>query len=317
MKKLDIIWEKLGFSLDLKDNKQDWQESHAMMPVVLEMENNLRVFYTTRHIDGKSRISYYDVSKDDPTRILYLHNHPILEIGPIGSFDDCGTVATFVIQENNKIYLYYNGYNVRNTVPWSNSIGIAVSHDGGDTFTKMYDGPVMDRSKNDPYFTITPWIIKEEGKYHMWYTSGTGWMEINNKKEPVYNIKYAYSSDGIDWERNFDVAIPQSNIEESVARAAILKIEDNLLMWFIYRGSRDFRDGKDSYRIGFAEGNINTPTKWTRNDSISGILPGPEKFDDLMQSYPFVINSAGKIFMFYNGNSFGSGGILCAELKFK
>jgi hypothetical protein len=309
-------WRKLGYSFEFNTHKQIWQQSHAMMPVVLELDDRLRVYYTSRHIDGKSRITFYDADKNDPTKILYLHDKPVLEVGLIGTFDDCGTVATFVLRNENKIYLYYNGYNVRNTVPWSNSIGLAVSEDEGKTFSKMFNGPIMDRFKNDEYFTITPCIIKKEaGDWHMWYTSGTGWLEIENRKEPVYDLRYATSVNGIDWKREFKVAISQSRYDECVARSTILEMNNRLHMWFIYRGSNDFRGGKDSYRIGYAEGDIDNPTTWLRKDEKAGITPGPESYDNTMQSYPFVIKLAEKVFMFYNGNAFGANGILCAELE--
>lgn len=310
-----MTWEKLGFSLNLNVQKNEWQSSHAMMPVVLEKENCLRIFYTTRHVDGRSRITYYDVDKNDPTKIIYFHNQPLLDVGAKGTFDDCGTVATFVIRDNEKIYLYYNGYNVRNTVPWSNSIGIAVSYDDGYTFEKLFNGPIMDRYKDDNYFSISPSILKDGETWHMWYTSGIGWLEVNGKMEPIYDIKYAFSTNGIDWVRDFKVAIPQHYPEECTARATTIREGDLLRMWYIYRGSRDFRDGKGSYRIGYAEANIKSPANWIRKDDICGIQIGPEEYDKFMQAYPCVIKVNGKIFMFYNGNGFGEQGILCAYLK--
>ncbi len=310
-----MSWEKLGLIFDLKVQKPSWLKSHAMMPTALEMENCIRLYYTGRHLDGKSRITFIDVDKNNPQKIIYVHDEPLLEIGKIGTFDDCGTVATFVLKKDGLIYLYYNGYNVRNTVPWSNSIGLAISKDSGRTFEKMYEGPIMDRSIIDPYFTITPCILIVNNIWHMWYTSGTGWLEIGKRVEPLYNIKYASSKDGINWERKNEISIYQNNSEECVARATILPENDILKMWFIYRGSRDFRDGTDSYKIGYAEGNINEPTKWERKDKYSGIASGQELYDNMMQAYPNVVKVGTKTYMFYNGNNFGQEGIACAFLK--
>ncbi len=307
-----MIWKKLGLVFDVAKNKPEWLKSHTMMPLALELENVIRIYYTGRHQDGRSRISFFDVDKVDPRKIIYIHDSPLLEVGAVGTFDDCGTVGTCVVKHKGLIYLYYNGYNVRNTVPWSNSIGLAVSSDGGKSFTKKFEGPVMDRSILDPYFTISPCIIIENNNWHMWYTSGTGWIPIDKRVEPVYNIKYAKSKDGIIWIRDNEIAIDQSNREECVARATILKSGDSLKMWFIYRGSRDFRDGIDSYRIGYADGNITKPTEWSRDDEKSGINPGPELFDNHMQAYPNVISIGGKLLLFYNGNNFGQNGIACA-----
>ena len=85
-------------------------------------------------------------------------------------------------------------------------------------------------------------------------------------------------------------------------------------MWFTYRGSRDFRDGLDSYRIGYAEANIHSPNKWVRKDEKVGIKPGPDAFDNLMQAYPSVLKIDDKKIIFYNGNGFGVNGF-CAAIS--
>lgn len=308
-------WEKLGLVFDITKNKVPWLKSHAMMPTPLLIGNAIRVYFTGRDMNGKSRIGFVDFDKNDVTKIIYIHDKPLLEIGKPGTFDDCGTVATFVINNEGSTYLYYNGYNVRNTVPWSNAIGIAKSTDGGKSFFKVFEGPIVDRCMNEPYFTITPYIVIKNGVWHMWYTSGTGWVQVKDKLEPLYVIKYATSNDGINWHRNNITCIAGNNDEEVTARPSI--IQDGLVykMLFCYRGSQDFRDGVDSYKIGYAEASVNEPTKWARNDSKAGILCGPENFDDKMQAYPALINVDGNILLFYNGNAFGASGFCCAQLK--
>jgi predicted GH43/DUF377 family glycosyl hydrolase len=305
-------FKKIGFVFNCLKDAPEWLLSHAIMPLALEKEECFRIYFTGRHKDGKSRISFFDIDKRSPDKLLYVHQSPILEVGAKGTFDDCGTVGTFVMEHENKVYLYYNGYNVRNTVPWSNSIGLAVSKDGGETFEKAFKGPILDRNTLDPYFVISPSVLIIDNKWHMWYTSGTGWLDIDNRVEPVYNIKHATSEDGINWLRPNTVAIEQENFEECVARASVIRDGDKLKMWFIYRGSRDFRDGIDSYRIGYAESDIKSPHDWVRMDKNNGILPGPEKYDDKMQAYANVIQANGKKYMFYNGNSFGKEGVLLA-----
>lgn len=305
-------WKKLGLIFDISKQSIPWLKSHAMMPLTIELPNVIRVYYTGRHIDGRSRVSFFDLSKDDLTKVVYVHDQPILEVGEIGTFDDCGTVGTFVMKEKEEILLYYNGYNVRNTVPWSNSIGIAKSKDDGLTFSKLFKGPIMDRNTIDPFFSITPCIVRENETWHMWYTSGTGWVDVDGRKEPLYDIKYASSLDGINWIRKGEICISQNNTEECVARATVVAEGNTLHMWFIYRGSRDFRDGNDSYKIGYAKGSITNPTQWVREDDNCNLEPSLENIDDKMQAYPCVILQNGKLIMFYNGNGFGMNGICCA-----
>ena len=144
----------------------------------------------------------------------------------------------------------------------------------------------------------------------MWYTSGTGWVVINDVPEPLYVIKYARSHDGISWERPNQVCIHPNSDTEVTARAAVLKKDGKYRMWFCYRGSLDFRDGTDSYRIGYVE--ADDPIHWQRDDSKAGIGLGPDSWDAKMIAYPAVLECDDSTYLFYNGNGFGVHGFGCA-----
>ncbi len=305
-----MAWKKLGMVFDPGRQSIPWLKSHAMLPTPLLLDDRIRVYYTGRDENGCSRISFADFDASDPSVLIHAHQQPLLELGKIGTFDDSGTLGTCAVRNGEQIYLYYNGYNRRVTVPWSNAVGLAVSKDGGETFEKAYEGPVLDRTPLEPYFAITPCIVREAGVWRMWYTSGTGWIAVNGVPEPLYVIKYAQSKDGIVWERDNITCIQPQSPEEANARAAVIVESGVYKMWFTYRGSRDFRDGADSYRIGFAM--AKDPLSWTRDDAAAGIVCGPEAWDSRMQTYPAIVQVKGKTYMFYNGNSFGAHGFCCA-----
>jgi hypothetical protein len=90
--------------------------------------------------------------------------------------------------------MYYIGWNPQKTVSYRLSIGLAISEDGGKTFNKVSDGPIMDRSIDEPFFNTAPCVIKENNKWKMWYMSYKKWEIINGIAEPFYNIKYAESN---------------------------------------------------------------------------------------------------------------------------
>jgi hypothetical protein len=305
-----MAWKKLGMIFDLSQHKIDWIKSHAMLPSPLVLDDRIRVYFTGRDGNNHSRISFVDLKREDPTKILYVHDRPLLEVGKLGTFDDSGTLGTFAVRNGNEIYLYYNGYNMRVTVPWSNAIGLAISRDDGVTFERAFEGPIADRNTVEPYFVITPCIIRENNLWHIWYTSGTGWVVIGERPEPLYIIKYAQSTDGIVWKRENVTCIQPLSLEEANARAAVVKDGDRYKMWFIYRGSKDFRDGVDSYRIGYAE--ADDPINWKRDDAKAGITLSTEGWDSKMQAYPAVITVDGNRYLFYNGNGFGVAGFGCA-----
>jgi predicted GH43/DUF377 family glycosyl hydrolase len=84
-------------------------------------------------------------------------------------------------------------------------------------------------------------------------------------------------------------------------------------MWFCYRGTQDFRDGSDSYRIGYAWSN--DLTGWRREDENAGIDRSAEGWDSKMIAYPCVVQLDNRVLMFYSGNYFGRDGFGYAELR--
>jgi hypothetical protein len=306
-----MAWRKMGLIFDLQHYHIPWLKSHAMLPTPLLLDDRIRVYYTGRDQNGQSRISYVDLERSNPSVVMYVHELPLLELGKIGTFDDSGTLGVCAVKQGNDVYLYYNGYNRRVTVPWSNAVGLAISKDGGQTFRKAFEGPILDRTAREPYFAITPCILKTSDRWHMWYTSGTGWITVRGTPEPLYVIKYSHSGDGIIWKRENITCIQPLSPEEANARAAVVYDGGIYKMWFTYRGSQNFRDGSDSYRIGYATSA--DAVHWARRDGDAGISYSDDGWDSRMQTYPSVVDVNGKRYLFYNGNGFGQAGFGCAK----
>ena len=283
--------------------------SHACVPTALLLEDGerIRIYFAPRNKEGQSIPTFVDVKAEDPSRVLKLHDKPILELGERGTFDDGGIMPSSVIRNGGEIFLYYVGWNPSVSVPYRNAIGLAVSRDGGATFERLFQGPVVDRNKQEPYFTASPCVLKEADVWHMWYASSTGFTEVEGKPEPLYEIKYARSHDGISWQRDNQTCIEPKDAYEANARPTVIKEKGIYKMWYTYRGSFDYRDGKDSYRIGYAESE--DAVHWHRMDEKAGIEYSKEGWDATMQTYPNVLEMKGRRYLFYNGNGFGKTGI--------
>ena len=78
-------------------------------------------------------------------------------------------------------------------------------------------------------------------------------------------------------------------------------------MWFCFRGSEDFRGGKNSFQIGYATSKEGTV--WKREDEKGGLTPSGSGWDSNMTAYPYVTTDGkGDTIMFYCGNLFGQEG---------
>ena len=307
-------WQKLGLSF-VTDRQRPWMVSHACTPTGLYLPDGdrIRVYFAPRNARGQSIPTYLEVAAKDPTEVLYLHERPILELGERGTFDDGGIMPCSLVEAGDgRLHLYYVGWNPSVSVAYRNAIGLAISTDGGQTFARPFPGAVVDRDRNEPFFTASPCALREGDRWHLWYASSTGFMEVEDRVEPLYVLKYATSHDGMDWVRPNRALLPPAAPHECTARPSVVKDGNTYRMWYCYRGSYDYRDGSDAYRIGYAESS-NPARGWQRMDQRAGIDYSPTGWDSSMQTYPNVVDTPHGRYLFYNGNGFGKTGIGCAR----
>ncbi|MGH6956867.1 MAG: hypothetical protein ACREEW_09420 [Caulobacteraceae bacterium] len=291
----------------------DWSRSHAQAPSALLMDDRIRVYYGTRNDENRSRTSFFEVDRSDPTRVTYVHDRPVLDLGKPGTHDEDGVIASQAIVVGDEVRLYYGGVSRGGHVPYRMSIGLALSRDGGLSFERVSDGPIVDRTPLEPYMTMAPNVLVTDGGWTMWYGSGTGWVEIDGKFEPTYQIKLAHSDDGIAWRQTNHTCIPKLDPLEANTRPSVTRTEEGYEMWFCYRNSRHYRDGEGSYRIGYATST--NGRDWTRQPDPEGLAPSGRGWNSATMSYPSVVPGDGCKIMFHNGDGFGQSGVGCAVLR--
>jgi hypothetical protein len=310
-------WKKAGLIHSIYDHNE-WMVSHAQVPIVDKVgENRLRIYYGTRDKKGRTLTTYIEVEEKNPSNILYVHEKPILPLGRLGCFDDSGVMPSDIVSHNGNKYLYYLGWNVGHSVRYRVANGLAISEDGGETFSRISEGPIMDRNIIDPIAVSTQCVLVDEGVWKMWYMSYTKWELVHGITEPFYHIKYAESTDGIQWNRDGNVCIGfVSKSEAGIARPIVIREDGLYKMWFSTRTAVDYRKDKtQSYRIGYAE-SLDGKT-WNRMDDEVGITVSGSGWDSEMIAYPYVVKYSDRKIMFYNGNGFGRTGFGYAISDYK
>lgn len=310
-----VGWRKQGHIFSV-DGRYAWMTSHAQLPIVERISHELlRIYFGTRDHRNRTVTTYCEVAADDPQKVLYVHDRPILDLGERGCFDDSGAMPSWIVNHGGLKYLFYTGWNVSTTVSYRKAIGIAVSHDGGHTFARLFRGPILDRIATEPYCAATPCVLVDGTLWRMWYLSCVRWEAHEDRLDPYYHIKYAESEDGIHWERRGRIALDlQSSDEGGFGRPCVRRQPGQCYaMWYSYRAGKHFRSNrKASYRIGYAESNDGI--SWTRMDERAGIGLSEIGWDADMIAYPYVVDAGhSRQFMFYNGNGFGRSGFGYAE----
>src|SRR2546430_11152481 len=111
-----VQWQKKG--LIYRPGGAGYFKTHATRPIPYRLnENVLRLFFSSRDGDDRMSPTYIDLDIEDPSRVLIVHDAPLLALGQPGTFDDSGVTLGSIVERDNKcVLLYYTGWKRRRVV---------------------------------------------------------------------------------------------------------------------------------------------------------------------------------------------------------
>jgi hypothetical protein len=295
------MWKKLG--LIFEPGLHEQMTSHAQNPLPEHLGGSIyRVHVASRDKANQARGWYFDIDMES-FKVVNVPSSPLLDLGLLGAFDDSGVMPSAIVDVGNKKYMYTTGWSKAVTVPFSFHIGLFISDDGGNTYKRYSDAPVLGRNHHDPYITGAPYVLKEGDKFKMWYISATAWIKETPDAKPkhYYTVKYAESNDGINWITSDHICINYNKNEYAIARPVVYKEGEVYKMWFSYRG------GNDTYRIGAASSKDGI--NWQREKEVVDIPVSTSGWDSEMVCYAHPLFYKNKTYALYNGNSYGATGV--------
>ena len=301
-------WIKKGL-VYCPDGKYSWAKKYAFPPTPYFISDSVIRAYVA-FCDEKTvgRVGFVDVAAENPSLVLNVSEKPVLNIGVPGAFDENGVVPTCVVKVGDKLYLYYVGFQLGYKVRYFQFEGLAISEDGGNSFTRYSKVPVLDRSDKELLNRASAFVMYDEGVFKMWYVGGSEWVEVKGKLLPVYNLRHLESKDGIKWGKEGKVCVDFKNEDEhAFGRPYVIKDAG------IYKMFYSVRTKSKGYRLGYAEskGGIN----WIRKDEEIGIDVSESGWDSQMIGYSSIVKYKDRVYMFYNGNNCGETGFGYAVLE--
>ena len=291
----------------------------AQAPATLVFDTFVRVYFSCRpapDAEGQyvSRLAFVDLHRANLFEVVQLAEHPVMELGGLGTFDQFGTYPISVARCGPEVRAFYAGWTRCSSVPFDVAIGYAVSRDEGRTFQKHASGPVLSADLHEPFLIGGPKIRRFNDRWYLWYIAGVKWIPTGGRAEPVYRIRMATSDDGVQWTRaHRELIPPRLEADECQASPDVLFANGAYHMFFCYRYSLGYRGREKGYRIGYARSR--DLVTWERDDSKAGIDVSDEGWDSEMISYPHVFELDGRTWMLYLGNQVGRFGFGLAELQ--
>lgn len=247
-------WKKLGRVFNPQDFQgRDWMKEYAQAPSVLIFDQFIRVYFSCRPLPDQngqyvSYSAYVDLNRFNLFEIVQVAERPILKLGELGTFDEFGTYPVSVIRTETDVRTYYGGWTRCESVPFNVAIGMAVSRDEGETFTKLGNGPILSYTPDEPFVMSGPKIRRFNQIYYLWYITGRKWKIVDGKPEPVYKIRMASSDDSVHW-RKMNIDLIPSRVEEDEAQASpdVFWANGKYHMFFCYRYSSRYRGKEYGY----------------------------------------------------------------------
>lgn len=313
-------WKKLGRVFNpTKANHADWMKEFAQSPSVLIFENYVRVFFCCRPEPDEngqylSRFANMDLDRSDLFNVLRISPQPILSLGKLGTFDEHGTYPANVIRHSGRVWAYYAGWSRCVSVPVNAALGVVVSDDEGQSFSRLGGGPMLPFSLDEPFTMGSPKIKKFEDMFYLWYVAGKKWVTGSGRPEAVYKLRMATSADGLNWTR-VGRDIIESVLEEDECQASgeVIQRDGRYHMFFSYRYNLGFKSEGRGYRLGYAVSD--DLLNWSRDDSQVGIVPSETGWDSDSISYPHIFDLDGQTYMLYQGDEMGRYGFGLAVLE--
>lgn len=150
-----------------------------------------------------------------------------------------------IIFEDNKLKMWYQG---AGNLPWS--IGYAESADGINWQRPVSNPLLIPQNETGVIETaiVEPSVVKNIG-YQMWF---------NSQNRDIYNIRYASSSNGINWTKRSGYNLRGQSLWElkGVANPHVIYKDGKYLMWYNGWGY------SSPWKIGYAESNDGI--NWTK-----------------------------------------------------
>ena len=270
----------------------------------------LRVYVTCLDDAGRGRPTYVDLSTEDPTRVLGKADVALLEPGEPGTFDDNGLMVTSVVRAaDGRMFMYYAGFELCTHIRYRIFTGLAISEDGGGSFSRFRRNPVLDRSDDELFFRCGCFAMLDAGVIRLWYIAGSAWTEVAGKLVPVYELRYQESADGVRWAEHGTRSMSITGSDEHGFGRP----------WVVKRGPRDYqlfysirRRSFAAYRLGYAESSDGI--SWVRKDDELGLDVSADGFDSDAIMYSAVFTVGDQTYCLYNGNNFGEHGFAVARL---
>jgi hypothetical protein len=239
--------------------------------------------------------------------VLGVSERPCLDLGRPGTFDEHGVTPLSLVRDGGALYLYYAGWQRSPSVRYFLFTGLAKSDDGGETFVRISEAPVLDRCDGELLVRTGGFVFRHRERWIFSYMGGSEQVQVAGKPTPTYDLMTLCSDSPVAWSGAGTRALsPRRPHEFGFGRPWVISEGGRCRMWF------SVRSAASGYGLTYAESADGLA--WERHDGAVRFTGPHADWESDTASFPSVVDTPAGRFMFYNGNGYGATGFGVAKL---
>ena len=284
--------------------------SHASLPTPMLLSDGLvRVFVTCRDSLGRGRPFWVDLDVQREPTLVRVSTGPALDLGKAGTFDQDGVACTSVLAMlDGTVRMYYAGFELLTRIRYRILTGVAISWDGGDSFSRQSQVPLLERSEEQLAFRCGASVWPSDDSFRMYYVGGSDWTELAGRQVPSYELFVTESTSPSVWPSPGRKILPVDDLCAAYGRPWPLQLPNgiSLLLFSV----RDRALGE--YRMASAP--LSADGSLGPLEMGIGLEPPERTYASSVTLHAATITVEGRTWCFYNGDDFGRDGFAVAEL---
>jgi predicted GH43/DUF377 family glycosyl hydrolase len=275
-----------------------WDSAYAISPRVLHDGTIYRMWYNGGNASGFAGVGY---ARSTNGVSWIKDSWPVLIPGSKDAWDSGSVELGSVLWNGTLFLMWYRGSN--QTTNQAGAVGLAYSKDGS-VWIKLAGNPVLTGTDIDLGYVASPYVIKTELTYTMWYV---GRNASTTKSSDYSKILYATSFDGIEWTKSpLPVFSPSSDPtawdSSAVYSPSVYFNGTAFGLWYSGLSQRLVTP-----QIGLATSPDGKT--WTRSSSNPILSPGGQgTWDSAGVEQPNVVLGANGYLLYYDGLAENAGG---------
>jgi hypothetical protein len=259
----------------------------------------LELLVSGRDAAGESRIGSMTFEWGDPPRLVHVSD-PLLDTGELGAFDMNGAGYPWLVEHDAVQRIFYVGWTrMGGDIPFRNQMGLAQRTREGVPFKRVSRASWFPATDREPIGTGSCSVDRlPNGLWRMLYVNFVAWDRDRDGVSHRYNVRQAFSSDGVTFDRDAsDVAIELEGEEVAIGTPAPRLVGDAQEILFTAR--------VDFYRLYSVA--VTADGRIQRQRTRLNIEAG--SWDQSMQAYPKLLRHDGRDWLFYCGDGYGRAGV--------